>query len=58
MRQCIIYDSNKADARLIGIEYIISKDLFKQLPAEEKRYWHSHEYEVNFLSSQVTSFSV
>lgn len=28
-RQCIIYDSPKADARLIGIEYIISEKLFK-----------------------------
>lgn len=27
-RQCIIYDSPRADARLIGIEYIISEKLF------------------------------
>ena len=46
MRQCIIYDSNKADAKLIGIEYIISRKLFDTLPAEERKYWHSHEYEV------------
>ncbi|KAI9497661.1 hypothetical protein BDB00DRAFT_756365 [Zychaea mexicana] len=45
-RQCIIYDSPDADARLIGIEYIISEKLFDQLPVEEKRYWHSHDYEV------------
>ncbi|CAG8625076.1 3337_t:CDS:2 [Gigaspora margarita] len=28
-RQCIIYDSNKADAKLIGVEYIISAKLFQ-----------------------------
>jgi hypothetical protein len=42
----VIYDSNKAGARLIGIEYIISKERFERLPDEERRLWHSHHYEV------------
>ncbi|WCJ27524.1 hypothetical protein M5689_009260 [Euphorbia peplus] len=46
VRQCVIYDSPEADAKLIGVEYIISEDLFIGLEDEEKRYWHSHEYEV------------
>lgn len=46
MHQCVIYDSNKPGARLIGIEYIISKQRFERLPEEEKRLWHSHHYEV------------
>jgi hypothetical protein len=44
--QCVIYDSHGKNARLIGIEYIISEALFKQLPEEEKKLWHSHQYEV------------
>lgn len=44
--QAVIYDGNKKDARLMGVEYIISERLFKQLPAGEKKYWHSHRYEV------------
>lgn len=44
--QCVIYDSDKRDARLIGVEYVISERLFQQLPAEEKKLWHSHRYEV------------
>jgi hypothetical protein len=44
--QCVIYDSDQADARLIGVEYIISESLFTQLPAAEKQLWHSHRYEV------------
>jgi hypothetical protein len=44
--QCIMYDGNTKDARIIGIEYIISERLFKTLPDEEKRLWHSHVYEV------------
>lgn len=44
--QCIIYDSDQPNARLIGIEYIISAKLFNRLPADEKKLWHSHRYEV------------
>ena len=46
VRQCIVYDSNDANARLIGVEYIISRRLFEALPEEEKKYWHSHRFEV------------
>ncbi|KAK9072492.1 hypothetical protein SSX86_008926 [Deinandra increscens subsp. villosa] len=46
MRQCLIYDSPDADARLIGLEYIVTEDLFLTLPDSEKPLWHSHEYEV------------
>src|SRR3954447_4628268 len=46
LHQCVIFDSNKPDARLIGIEYIITAERFRGLPADEKRLWHSHHYEV------------
>jgi hypothetical protein len=44
--QCVVYDSDKVDARLIGIEYIISEKLFQMLPEAEKKLWHSHVHEV------------
>jgi len=44
--QCVIYDSNLANARLIGIEYIVSERVFKTLAPDEQRLWHSHHYEV------------
>jgi hypothetical protein len=43
--QCVIYDGDKADSRLIGVEYIVSERVFKSLPDDEKRLWHSHRYE-------------
>lgn len=43
--QCVIYDGNLADSRLIGIEYIISEKIFKSLPEDEKPLWHSHRHE-------------
>ena len=44
--QCILYDSNKPGASMIGVEYIVSAKIFETLPAEEKKLWHSHNYEV------------
>ncbi|OZJ06315.1 hypothetical protein BZG36_00726 [Bifiguratus adelaidae] len=46
VRQCLIYDSNSKDARLIGVEYMIPKRVYETLPDEEKSLWHSHEFEV------------
>ncbi|KAI2630765.1 DUF1264-domain-containing protein [Hypoxylon sp. NC1633] len=46
VRQCILYDSPSPNARLIGIEYMITPTLYAQLPASERRLWHSHAYEV------------
>jgi hypothetical protein len=44
--QCVLYDGNTDAARLSGIEYIISKKLYDGLPADERAYWHPHNYEV------------
>ncbi|CAD6236774.1 unnamed protein product [Miscanthus lutarioriparius] len=44
--QCAVYDSDRADARLIGVEYIVSRKIFESLPAEEQRLWHSHAHEI------------
>ncbi|WP_034912617.1 OBAP family protein [Erwinia sp. 9145] len=44
--QAVIYDGNTRDAHLMGVEYIISARLFATLPPEEKKLWHSHQYEV------------
>jgi hypothetical protein len=44
--QAIIFDGNGKDAKLMGVEYIITPKLFKTLPEEEKKLWHSHQYEV------------
>lgn len=44
--QCVIYDGNVKDAKIMGVEYIVSAKLFADLPAEEKALWHSHVQEV------------
>ncbi|XP_006459208.1 hypothetical protein AGABI2DRAFT_201214 [Agaricus bisporus var. bisporus H97] len=65
--QCVIYDSENPHARLIGIEYIVSEKIFEGLPEEEKKYWHSHKYEVEsgllqmqtkrFVPGAITNFA-
>jgi len=44
--QCCVFDSPNADARLIGIEYVVSEKIFSTLDKEEQKYWHSHAYDV------------
>jgi hypothetical protein len=44
--QCVIYDANVADAKIMGVEYILSEKLFNTLPEAEKPMWHSHVHEV------------
>jgi hypothetical protein len=42
----VLYDSPEPNARLIGVEYMISPRLYKTLPEEERKLWHSHVFEV------------
>lgn len=46
MFQCVLFDSTGKNAKLLGVEYIISDAKYRTLAAEEKRYWHPHTYEV------------
>jgi hypothetical protein len=46
LNQCVIFDGNGEKAKLMGIEYIVSRKLFESLPADEKKLWHSHVHEV------------
>ena len=45
--QCVIFDGNTKEAKIMGVEYIIDEKLFADLPAKEKAMWHSHGYEVS-----------
>lgn len=44
--QCVIFDGNGRDAKIMGVEYIVSRKLFDTLPPDEKTLWHSHVHEV------------
>ncbi|XP_047326230.1 oil body-associated protein 2B-like [Impatiens glandulifera] len=44
--QCAVYDSDEQNARLIGVEYIVSDKVFDTLSPEEQKLWHSHADEI------------
>jgi hypothetical protein len=47
LNQCVLYDGTGPDAKLIGVEYLVSDAIYQKMPAEEKAYWHDHKYEVD-----------
>jgi hypothetical protein len=44
--QCALFDGAEVGAKLIGVEYIVSGDVFDTFPEEEHQYWHPHNYEI------------
>jgi len=46
VHQCVIFDSTGKNARILGVEYIISDKLYRKLPDAEKKYYHPHTYEI------------
>jgi hypothetical protein len=45
--QCIVYNGTGKDARLLGVEYVVSNELYQAMSAREKQYWHPHDGEVD-----------
>lgn len=45
--QCILYDSPEKNAKLIGVEYVITEQKFGQLPKDESKLWHPHKKEID-----------
>ena len=46
LTECQLYDSDKPDARLIGIEVIVDKDTWKKFTRKEQALWHYHKIEI------------
>ena len=46
MHQCLLFDSADKNAKLLGVESIVSDEAYRKLPEAEKKYWHPHTYEV------------
>lgn len=46
VRQCILYDSPGPNAKLIGVEYMVTPRIYETLDSDERKLWHSHVFEV------------
>jgi hypothetical protein len=44
--QCVLFDGDGKHAKMNGIEYIISEELFDWLPKQERELWHPHNFEL------------
>jgi hypothetical protein len=44
--QCVLFDGTGPNAKLVGVEYLISDAQYRKLPESEKKFWHAHTYEV------------
>jgi Protein of unknown function (DUF1264) len=51
--QCVLFDGDRRESKMTGVEYVISEKLFLTLPNDEKKYWHSNNYEI--LSGQLVT---
>jgi hypothetical protein len=45
--QCLIYAGTTKDAKLIGVEYVVTNDVYQAMSAKEKQFWHPHDQEVD-----------
>src|SRR5262249_40260622 len=41
-----LHDKDKWNAKLLGVEYVVSEEIYRALPAEEKKLCHPNEYEI------------
>lgn len=54
---CQLYDSDKPDARLIGVEVVVDKETWKKFPKEEKALWHYHKAEIKKVDAMLPDVS-
>lgn len=55
--QCQLYDSDKPDARLIGVEFIVPNDVWETFNIKEKPNWHGHVEELTKVQLQAPGMS-
>lgn len=44
--ECILFDSDAANANLIGVETIVTNDLWSNFTEEQQKEWHDHATEI------------
>lgn len=57
LTECQLYDSDKPDARLIGIEVIVDKETWKKFSDKEKALWHYHKIEIPKVDAVIPDVS-
>lgn len=55
--QCLLFDTDEPNAKLIGVETIISPQLYAALPEAEKTNWHYHKTEIPQVDAVLPGLS-
>lgn len=55
--QCLLFDSDQPNAHVIGVETIISPEVYAQLPEEERAGWHYHKDEIPLVDAKLPGLS-
>ncbi|NJD57610.1 MAG: DUF1264 domain-containing protein [Nitrospirae bacterium] len=57
MTECQLYDSDRPDARLIGVEVVVDKETWKKFPKNERALWHYHKTELKKVDPALPDLS-
>ncbi len=55
--ECQLYDGDADDARLVGVEVIVSPETYNSFPDEEKALWHYHKTEIPKVEATLPDLS-
>ena len=55
--ECQLYDSDKSDARLIGVEMVVDASTYNKFNKKEKTLWHYHKTEIPKVDASLPDLS-
>ena len=55
--ECQLYDSDKPDARLIGVEMVVDAATYNKFSKKEKALWHYHKIEIPKVDAVLPDLS-
>ncbi len=57
LTECQLYDSDRADAKLIGVEMVVGPATYNKFSKQEKALWHYHKVEIPKVDAKLPDLS-
>lgn len=57
MLECMIFDNDASDARLVEVETIVGPDVYKTFAPKEQAMWHYHKTEIPKVNAKMPDVS-
>lgn len=55
--ECLLFDGDAANARLVGVEVVVAADVWKKFSAGERALWHYHKTEIPKIGATLPDLS-